>query len=590
MDNLSRQQRPKRLGEILIQQGVIKEWDIEQALDHQKQKGGRLGSILVNLKFCTDEQIRLALKQQMGVEVLDLQSFEPSDDVLHIIPLEMIRKYEVIPLKQDSGKLFVAMMDPYNLGAIDDIRFYTGVSRLVISTCTEIDFKKFITKHLETKSLIDEIMQEDEFYKKAIKFLSADDDEEVIEKEPEADAVETKFAHQLEIAASQSPIVTLCNFILYESVNRRASDIHIEPYETFFRVRIRVDGRLQTLLNPPRRLHPTIIARFKVISELDISNRRTPQDGHLSVEYQNETIHFRVSTLPTIYGEKCVIRLLKKDFSLHDINKIGFEERELGLVKKSLNAPQGIILVTGPTGSGKTTTLHAGLNYINNSEVNIVTLEDPVEASISGINHVAIHNKGGVTFASGLRSILRQDPDVVFIGEMRDPEVSNIAFRAALTGHLVLSTLHTNSAIESIIRLSDMGVPSYLVASALLMIIAQRLVRKVCNGCAMKHVPTDEEIAQFELTENQLKDSNIRKGKGCSVCAETGYLGRVAVYEILNVDYEMREMIRENAQTGQIYEYALKKGLKPLFQSGIYRVLTGETTFSEVNRVLFKIS
>lgn len=589
MDSGKRPNRPKRLGEILLQQGIIKEWDIEQALDFQRQKGGRLGSILVNLKLCTDEQIRLALKEQMGVEVLDLDTFEPSDDVLHVIPLEMIRKYEVIPLKQESGKLFVAMLDPYNLMAIDDIRFYTGASRLVISTCTESDFKKFINKHLETKSLIDEIMQEDEFYKKAIKFLSADA-EEVVDTEPQESDLETKFAHQLEIASSQSPIVTLCNFVLYESVNRRASDIHIEPYETYFRVRIRVDGRLQTLLNPPKRLHATIVARFKVISELDISNRRTPQDGHLSVEYQDETIHFRVSTLPTIYGEKCVIRLLKKDLSLHDINKIGFEDRELALVKKVLEAPQGMIIVTGPTGSGKTTTLHAGLNYINSNEINIVTLEDPVEASIPGINHVAIHNKGGVTFASGLRSILRQDPDVVFIGEMRDAEVSNIAFRAALTGHLVLSTLHTNSAIESIIRLIDMGVPTYLVASALLLIIAQRLVRKVCNGCAIDHTPTEDEIKEFNLTEEQLKTASIKKRKGCTVCSDTGYLGRLAVYEIFHVDYEIREMIRTNTETRHIYEYALKQGLRPLFYSGIQRVLRGDTTFEEIRRVLFKIN
>ncbi|GAB5547324.1 MAG: type IV-A pilus assembly ATPase PilB [Sandaracinaceae bacterium] len=571
--------RKLRLGELLVQAGVVSDEDVGRALAVQKMGGGRLGSILVSLKLCTEDQIRFALEHQMGVEVVELQGLIPDEAVLHLLPRELVRKYEAVPIRKEGDTVYVAMIDPYNLTALDDIRFCSGARKLVVVTCTESDFRSFVEEHLETQSLMEEILSGDVFFETAIKSVRAED-------EPTEDQEPEEIVHDLRLAGEQPPIITLCNFLLVESITRGASDIHVEPYETYFRVRLRIDGRLQTLLTPPQRLHNPMITRFKVMAEMDISKRRIPQDGHIAIVYNGETCHYRVSTLPTVYGEKCVIRLLKKNKELTSLDSIGFEEDELKLIKRLLHLPQGIVLVTGPTGSGKTTTLHAGLSHINDPEVNIVTLEDPVEASLAGINHVQTSLKGGVTFASGLRSILRQDPDVVFVGEMRDPEVSKIAVKAALTGHLVLSTLHTNSAVESLVRLADMGVPPYLVANALQMVLAQRLVRRVCERCAKPHAVTEEEIEEFRLTPEQLEGASLKSGSGCAACYETGYRGRVAVYEILRCTHDMRDLIREEAPMRALIAQSKKDGMRTLWESGIVRALRGETTLEEVRRVL----
>jgi type IV pilus assembly protein PilB len=570
--------RRLRLGEVLVNAGVCDETAIKRALAVQQMGGGRLGAILVNLRLCTEPQIRTALSQQLGIDVVDLQGFRPDKAVLGLLPREMIRKYEAIPLKRDGNTFHVALKDPYNLTAIDDIRFHTGC-HLVVNICTESEFSKFLEEHLESVSLMDDILQGGRFYDRAIL---------AVEPERNVDAANDgpQTLHELKIAGEQAPIVTLCNFLLVESISRRASDIHIEPYESYFRVRLRVDGALQTLITPPQRLHGAMITRLKIMAEMDIAKRRVPQDGHIAINYQGEICHFRVSTLPTVYGEKCVIRLLKKDAGLAEIDKIGFSPEDLDHFRRALRLPQGIILVTGPTGSGKTTTLHAGLANINDIELNIVTLEDPVEASIPGINHVQINNTAGVTFASGLRSILRQDPDVVFVGEMRDEEVSQIAVKAALTGHLVLSTLHTNSAAESMMRLVDLGIPAYLLANALVMIIAQRLLRRVCDGCAMPYLPTTEDRKAFELDDAAWKGAKLLKGKGCPACHDSGYRGRIAVYEVLRVTTEMRSLIRRGAPVEDVLELARKQGFRGLYESGIAKALTGETTLAEVTKRL----
>jgi type IV pilus assembly protein PilB len=578
------------LGEVLVAAGVLAATDVSRAVEAQKKTGGRLGSVLVSLGLCTEEEIREALHDQMGVDVIDLGALEPDPEALDLLPIEMIRKYEVIPLKLENGQLWIAMMDPYNLAAIDDIRFYTGRSRLTIATCTEGDFRRFISHHLETRTVIDEILAGEDFYRRALEFVSNGQEAAEValqaqeEEEPSAEQV-----HDLQLASEQSPIVVLCNFIFIEAIHRRASDIHVEPYETFLRVRIRVDGQLRTLLTPPKRLHGAMLTRLKVMSGLDIANRRTPQDGHLAVRYQGKVEHLRVSTLPTAYGEKCVLRLLKKDPSLLAIDQIGFAPDALATLKTVLSAPQGLVLVTGPTGSGKTTTLYAGLGYINRGETNIVTLEDPVESSLPGINHVPIHERGGVTFASGLRSILRQDPDVIFVGEMRDSEVCSIALRAALTGHLVLSTLHTNSAVESLTRLDDMDVPSYLLAATLLMVVAQRLLRRICPHCAEPATAAPEDAVALGLTAEQLAKATLRRGRGCSRCLQTGFYGRFAVYEILRVDSTIREQIRQRARTDEILETARRSGWRSLLEEGTERALKGETTLGEVRRVLFQV-
>ncbi len=573
--------RRRRLGEVLVDAGVVTDEDIGRALGVQKMGGGRLGGILVKLKLCTDAEIRRALAEQLGMEVYDLGNVEMDESVLKLLPREMIKKYEAIPIRVDASTLYVAMKDPYNFTVVDDIRFVTGL-KVVVLACTEADFAAFMESHFQTQCLIEEILDGGQFYDKAIS--SIDTNSELMPSPEEEE--ESEIVHDLRLAGEHPPIITLCNFLLVESINRRASDIHIEPYETFFRVRLRVDGRLQTLITPPQRLHGPMITRMKIMGDMDIAKRRIPQDGHIAITYRGETCHYRVSTLPTVYGEKCVIRLLKKDESLVDVERLGFDDNLLATLKKSLKTSQGIVLVTGPTGSGKTTTLHAGLSYINDPDTNIVTLEDPVEASLPGINHVQIHEAAGVTFASGLRSILRQDPDVVFVGEMRDPEVAKIAVKAALTGHLVLSTLHTNSAAESLMRLEDMGVPPYLLANALLMIVAQRLVRSICPSCRTPYEPTEDERVEFRLDEERLRGATLMSGKGCDTCYDTGYRGRVAVYEALVIDNELRTLVRRGTPLDEIMDCALSKGMRLLFEAGIDRALRGETTLAEVRRCL----
>lgn len=573
-----------KLGKFLVEAGVVSEAAIEKALEEQRRGGGRLGATLVSLKLCTEEQIRTALNDQMGVEVVNLEDVVPDPNLQNLLSIELIRKYEVIPIKCENRKLWVAMMDPYNLTAIDDIRFKTGFSRLVIATCTEGDFKRYIEEHLETKGLIDEILQGGDFYNKAIEQLEDVELREPGEDEPTSAAL---LAHELRLASTQSPIVTLCNFLLVEAINRRASDIHVEPYATSLRIRLRVDGRLRTILSPPKRLAPAITARLKVMSDMDITIRRIPQDGHLAVNYQGQVIHFRVSTIPTVYGEKSVLRLLKKDNKLETLHQLGFDPDDIKLFEHCLNAPFGMILITGPTGSGKTATLHSGLNLISNSELNIVTLEDPVEATLPGINHIPVNKRGGMNFADGLRSILRQDPDVIFLGEIRDTEVATIAMRAAQTGHLVLSTLHTNNAVESIVRLLDMGIPHYVITSTLLLVMAQRLVRKVCDVCAEFVEPTSENLDFLGIAPEDSANVILRKGTGCSACMESGYRGRTAIYELIKITDEIKELIRKGASSQELLECARVDGTRSLFEAGREKVLHGITTIDELKKTLY---
>ena len=568
----------QRLGGMLVAAGVVRPGDIDRALEVQARDGGRLGSILVRQGACTDDQVREALRVQLGLPVVALRGLDLGEEQLALIPKELIRRYEVVPLGAEGRTLRVAMTDPFNLTAVDDLRFATPFRHIEVSCCTEDDYERFALDHFAARSAMHEILESGDLYERAVSAVGGEP-LAPMDDELEADS-------DLKAAGEQPPIITLCNYLLVEAVRRHASDIHIEPYETYFRVRFRIDGCLHTILTPPQRLHVPIISRLKIRAGMDISKRRIPQDGHIAISCEGETVHFRVSTLPTLYGEKCVIRLLKKDQALHSLATLGFDGGELKVLARCIRAPQGLILVTGPTGSGKTTTLHAALNDINQPDVNIVTLEDPVEASIAGINHVDTGSSTHVTFATGLRSILRQDPDVVFIGEMRDPEVCSIAIKAALTGHLVLSTLHTNSAAASLIRLADMDVPGYLLADALLLIIAQRLVRRVCDGCAEPYVPTDAEVAEFALTEAQLVGASMLRGAGCGKCMRSGDRGRLAVYELLNVTSEVREVIRRGGRTGELLGCARASGMRLLYDGGVARALDGVTTLDEVRRVL----
>lgn len=576
-----RTRRRPRLGEILVKAGVVTEEDVRRALDVQKMGGGRLGGVLVRLKCVTDAQIRQALAEQLGIEVIELDDVEVDEGALKALPRELIKKYEAVPVRLEEGTLYVAMKDPYNFTAVDDIRFFTGL-KVVVLACTESDYSTFIEEQLQAQSLIEEILEGGDFYDRAISSV----DKSTRDGPGGAEDGDDELIHDLRLAGAHPPIITLCNFLLVESIQRRASDIHIEPYETYLRVRIRVDGRLQTLLTPPQRLAEPMITRMKIMGDMDIAIRRAPQDGHIALVYRGETCHYRVSTLPTVYGEKCVIRLLKKQENLTELDTLGLGDTLLKRFRKSIRRPQGIVLVTGPTGSGKTTTLHAALHDINDPETNIVTLEDPVEASLPGINHVQINNKAGITFASGLRSILRQDPDVIFVGEIRDPEVAQIAVKASLTGHLVMSTLHTNSAAESLMRLEDIGIPAYLLANALVVIIAQRLVRRVCKLCTEPYLPSEDEVTEFRLTPAQLENSQLSRGVGCEACYNTGYHGRLAIYESLFISNELRTLVRQGAPIEKVLEQARDEGFSFLFEAGIEGALAGITSLAEVRRTL----
>jgi type IV pilus assembly protein PilB len=577
-------QKRMQIGEFLVKAGIIEQQDVEKALGVQKIKGGRLGSILVSLELCTEEAIRKALHDQLAVEVVDLGQFDPDPALFELLSTDLMLKYQVIPLKKENGSLWIAMLDPYNLLALDDIRFKTDLLRLVVTTCTEADFKRFVGEHLVTDRAFEEVLQGGEFYNQAIKSLQAEED---FRDRLDLDEYEAPLlAHKLKIASAESPVITLCNFFLLEAIRWHASDIHIEPYETSLRVRLRVDGHLRTILSPPKKLAAAIVARIKVMSEMDITRRRLPQDGQLSVTYEGEAQHFRVSTIPTFYGERCVIRRLGNNTHPTDLDQLQLASEDLDVFKKKLKEPQGLILLTGPAGSGKTTTVHAGLNHISNEDINIATLEDPVEATFFGITHVPVHKQGGLTFASGLHSLLRQDPDVIFVGEMRDPEVAGIAMQASQTGHLLLSTLHTNSCVESIERLMDMGIPSYLIASSLLLIIAQRLVRRVCSNCAEPYSLSADEISMLGISSSQLQEAAPRHGRGCKRCMGSGYRGRVAVYEFLNVTKEIRELIRKQAGPETILSAAKNCGTRTLMEAGVEKVLRGETTPLEIRRVL----
>jgi type IV pilus assembly protein PilB len=448
---------------------------------------------------------------------------------------------------------------------------------------TEMAIRRVIEKHYSTHALLEEVIQNGGLYEKAMKMApqaenaarSAEDGEEG-----------GNDVYKLKAESESQPIVALVNFLLIEAVRRSASDIHVEPYEEFFRVRMRIDGMLHAVLNPPPRLHKALISRLKILSGMDISKVRVPQDGHIALEYTGEVLHYRVNTLPTIYGEKCVIRLMKKESHLADIDRLGFEKSVYARLMQTIGLPQGLVLVTGPTGSGKTTTVHACLNKINRLETNVVTLEDPVEASIPGINHVQIHRRGGVSFMDGLRAILRQDPDVIFVGEIRDREVAQTAMEAAMTGHMVFSTLHTNSACETLTRLDDMGVEMFLIAGCLRAVLAQRLIRRVCPQCKAACDPDVMGLQEFGLSAEQIANGRYFKGRGCNHCMNSGFKGRVGAYEVLFVDEEIRQLIRRRAPVEQVQEAAVRNGMKTLLAAGTELVLQGLTTLDEVHRCI----
>jgi type IV pilus assembly protein PilB len=572
---------PIKLGELLVKENLITPQQLQEALQYQKQNGGKLGYNLVKLGFVKDEEITQLLSRQYGVPSINLARFEIDPSVIKLVPAETAQKYQIIPLSRAGANLTIAMVDPTNVFAMDDIKFMTGynVEPVVASETAIMDSieKYYGSVHsLQIKEEMDKLVETDEF----------GDDVEVLEEGDEIDLAE------LEKSSEEAPVVKLCNLILTDALRRGASDIHIEPYEREFRVRFRIDGVLYVVMNPPMKLRDAIISRLKIMSKLDISEKRLPQDGRIKLRMNNQgkmrELDYRVSTLPTLFGEKVVLRLLDKENLMLDMTKLGFEPVSLKKFEEAIFKPWGMVLVTGPTGSGKTNTLYSAISQLNTSETNIMTAEDPVEFNLAGVNQVQMKESIGLNFAAALRSFLRQDPNIVLVGEIRDFETAEIAVKAALTGHLVLSTLHTNDAPSTVNRLMNMGIEPFLVATSVHLICAQRLVRRVCKECKAETEVPPQALIEAGFAPEEAKDIKVFKGRGCTTCNNTGYKGRVGLYEVFELTEEVRQLILEGASSIELKQKAVEEGMLTLRRSGLQKVRDGMTTMDEVVRETVK--
>jgi type IV pilus assembly protein PilB len=566
----------QRLGDLLVKEKVITPEQLEQATKVQKETNCRLGSALVKLGFMSDEDVTNFLSRQYGVPAINLSYFEIDASVIKLIPFETAKRYQILPLSRVGASLTIAMVDPTNVFAMDDIKFMTGfnIEPVVASESSILEGieKAYGTTHQED---LEQVMQ------------SMNDMGTEADVELQTDEEQMGLA-DLEKAADEAPIVKLVNLVLTDAVKRGASDIHMEPYEKEFRVRFRIDGILQSIMTPPLKLKDAIISRVKIMSKLDISEKRLPQDGRIMLKMvlggRKKQLDFRVSTLPTLWGEKIVMRLLDKENLRLDMTKLGFEPESLVKFEKAILKPYGMVLVTGPTGSGKTNTLYSAISRLNTPDTNIMTAEDPVEFQLGGVNQVQMKEQIGLNFATALRAFLRQDPNIILVGEIRDFETAEIAIKAALTGHLVLSTLHTNGAPETITRLMNMGIEPFLVATSVHLICAQRLVRRICRDCAeIVEVPVQTLIEEGYSPE-EAKTVKIQKGRGCAVCNNTGYKGRVGLYEVMEVDDEIKELVLVGASAVEMKKRAIERGMITLRRSGLIKVASGQTTLEEVAR------
>ncbi len=570
---------PIKLGELLVKENLISPQQLQEALTYQKQHGGKLGYNLVKLGFVKDEEIAGLLSRQYGVPAINLARFEIDPTVIKLVPAETAQKYQILPLSRAGANLTIAMVDPTNVFAMDDIKFMTGynVEPVVASETAIMDAidKYYGSAHsLQLKEVMSELAETD------------DQDVEVLEEASDIDLEE------LERSSEEAPVVKLCNLILTDALRRGASDIHIEPYEREFRVRFRIDGVLYVVMNPPMKLRDAMISRLKIMSKLDISEKRLPQDGRIKIRMNSNgkmrELDYRVSTLPTLFGEKVVLRLLDKENLMLDMTKLGFEVSSLKHFEEAILKPWGMVLVTGPTGSGKTNTLYSAISRLNTPETNIMTAEDPVEFNLVGINQVQMKDSIGLNFAAALRSFLRQDPNIVLVGEIRDFETAEIAVKAALTGHLVLSTLHTNDAPSTINRLMNMGIEPFLVATSVHLICAQRLVRRICKECRGPMEVPPQALIDVGFEPDDAKNATIFKGQGCTTCNNTGYKGRVGLYEVLECTDEIRQMILEGASAMEIKKQAIEDGMLTLRRSGLQKIADGQTTIDEVVRETVK--
>lgn len=558
-----------RVGNVLLKAQLINEEQLAQAEELQRQNGGLLGSALVSLGFVEEPALVELLGSQYGLPIVKLEEYQVEPDVLNLIPHNLANKHQLIPLQLQGSTLTVAMADPSNILALNDIKFITGFDIQVV-LCAESDIKIHLEKLYEGNISYDSIIDD---------FGDAGD-VEIVGGEDELDL------HALERATEDAPVVKLVNAILTDAIKKGASDIHIEPYEKVFRVRFRIDGVLYEIMKPPYKLKNAITSRLKIMADLDIAERRLPQDGRIKLKLGNRReMDFRVSVLPGLFGEKVVLRLLDKSNLQTDMTKLGFDEAQFKSFREAISKPFGLVLVTGPTGSGKTTTLYSALTELNKTTTNISTAEDPVEFNLPGINQVQMHDDIGLNFAAALRSFLRQDPDVIMVGEVRDYETAEIAIKASLTGHLVLSTLHTNDAPSTINRLLNMGVEPFLVASSINIVVAQRLARRVCEGCKQQVQISPEVLVNVGLSPAEAKHVEVFHGKGCNKCSGTGYKGRIALYECMVMTDELREFVLNGASAAEIKREAIRQGMATLRASGLTFLKQGITTLEEVLRV-----
>ncbi|OES44229.1 GspE/PulE family protein [Domibacillus iocasae] len=544
----------KRLGDLLVESGLLTNEQLETTLS-EKPLDQKLGDALLHRGYITELQLIEVLEFQLGIPHVSLYRYPIDPKLLTVIPKELAKQNLMMPLKKEDSRLFVAMADPMDYYAIEDLRLSTGFD-IETSIATKDDIIRTINKYYDVDDSFEEMMQ--------------DDAQQEAEEEPEIN--------------DDSPVVRLVNRILSHAIAEKASDIHIDPHETKVMVRVRIDGILRVERQLPKHMQGMLTARIKILANMDITEHRMPQDGRIKTNVEFRPVDLRVSTLPTIYGEKIVMRVLDLSSSLNDLSQLGFNKVNYQRVEKLLSRPNGIVLITGPTGSGKSSTLYAGLNKLNTEEMNIITIEDPVEYQLEGVNQIQVNSNVGLTFASGLRSILRQDPNVIMIGEIRDKETAEIAIRASLTGHLVLSTLHTNDSLSSLTRLIDMGIEPFLVASSLSGVVSQRLVRKVCRDCAVEEEPVKREIDIF--AKRGLSIHHVKRGRGCASCNMTGYKGRIALHEVLTMTEEMKKIILNDEPYSTLKETAQKQKTIFLLDDGLLKIRQGITTTEEVLRAV----
>ena len=590
-----------KLGETLLRENLITPQQLKDALDYQRSNGGRLGSTLVKLEILSDEQITAVLSRQYGVPSVNLDLFEVDETAIKLIQQDVAKKYMVLPLSRVGPTLTLAMVDPTNVLAIDDIKFMTGlqVEPVIVSEFAlaeaieryygmtrELELAKFLDEMSSSVSVSEPAQQSKSNGYDNLGFTLDDQDLELLQESEEIDL------ENVERMAEDAPVVKLVNVILVDALRRGASDIHVEPYEKEFRIRFRLDGILYNIMSPPLKMRDALTSRIKIMAKLDIAEKRLPQDGRIKIRVRldgrGRELDFRVSTLPTIFGEKIVLRLLDKDKLQLDMTKLGFEEFSLERFKRNINKPYGMVLVTGPTGSGKTSTLYSALQALNTPETNIITAEDPVEFNLTGINQVQMKEQIGLNFAAALRSFLRQDPNIVLVGEIRDFETAEIAVKAALTGHLVLSTLHTNDAPSTISRLMNMGIEPFLVATSVNLIQAQRLVRRICKDCKSEIKLPKEALIDVGFTAAEVAELRTFKGTGCTACNGTGYKGRVGLYEVMEITDELRELILVGASALELRKKAIEEGMLTLRSSGLEKIRLGTTTIEEIVRETVK--